>query len=537
MQGSTGDLPILLCADTPGPVWSGEVYGTKLFALDGTGQPLEVTGEPTWPAAAVWEFTTTLAGPPVVMEDLGGPSSPTSGILVGLVDGSLWAFDDEFAPNGALQPLWGPVSLGDSLACAPSPGENGSALCCVAPATLILIHGDGTAGGEPLFLTDAEDEPVAGILAPPRRLPPGNTAAARWAVFATDGWFLVTQRADSLSAAPSYHTYPEDLGHSLHTAVVPRDDFSTLLLFGDGGSSCAWQVNLANAVTGLSWPGEVPDSLVCEPAVADLNGDGANDLILLSPQRVLALQADGQPLAGFPLPLRELHPLPDTTRIAGPVVVCDATGDGQNELFFATDQGHLFYLDARGRLGSRVPYLWGPGGSVTLSVGPSAAADERILWLLSAGGHTAPPWDRRWQNGRVVGYRLPGSGTAATVSTEWLGPAGGSERRGPSGTATVLDGDAAWQAETRSVVIYPNPLTGAQMTIRFYSQTNRTARLVVYNLEGEVVERVDIPTTGGQVKEYPLSLPDLASGLYVCQLERETADGIQHEIVNLAVAK
>jgi hypothetical protein len=229
--------------------------------------------------------------------------------------------------------------------------------------------------------------------------------------------------------------------------------------------------------------------------------------------------------------------LPDSTRIAGPVVVCDATGDGTNELYCMTEQGHLLGLDSRGALLPRTPFRCADHDRISLTVGAGQVQDERTLWVVSEGGRRGPPLERRFTNGRVVGYRLAGAGSANQRTSEWLGLNGGSRRQGPAGPAVSLVAPAAWRQDIDSVVLYPNPLHGDALTVRFYSHGDHDARLVIFNLEGEIVINQTIPVLPGQVNEHRVTLPTLASGLYVCQLERQTTQGMQHQATSLAVER
>jgi hypothetical protein len=104
------------------------------------------------------------------------------------------------------------------------------------------------------------------------------------------------------------------------------------------------------------------------------------------------------------------------------------------------------------------------------------------------------------------------------------------------GEAALLVGSTPWSAEVDRVVLYPNPLSGQELTVRFFSKTNNGARLVLFNLEGEMVVQSQIPTVEGQ-NEFHLALPDLVSGLYVCHLERETTKGYEKHQVTLAVER
>ena len=86
-------------------------------------------------------------------------------------------------------------------------------------------------------------------------------------------------------------------------------------------------------------------------------------------------------------------------------------------------------------------------------------------------------------------------------------------------------------------MLYPNPLTGTDLTIRFYNQGSDPARFGVYTLEGEAIVQRDVPVTAGVVNEFKVALPGLASGLYVCRLECDTTAGRRVRTLTLAVQK
>jgi len=128
------------------------------------------------------------------------------------------------------------------------------------------------------------------------------------------------------------------------------------------------------------------------------------------------------------------------------------------------------------------------------------------------------------------------TGSSDNRSSEWLGAGGGNHRTG-AGLASDLALAGPIAAFRNSVVYYPSPLTGNEATLRFFSPTNRTARLVVFNLEGEEILRSSIPVVGGQINEHQFNLADISSGLYICQLTHETDDGLETTTTTLAVER
>ncbi len=537
LAGDTAVNPALLVADQPGLHWEGGTYPAKLFAWQPDGTPA-LTQPPGLPAAAAWEFPAPLAGPPV-WADLALPMIPVEeeGLVVGLVTGQVWAFDDALDPTGALALRWGPVALGDSLAFAPVPAPAGGGfLCCLPPDSLRFVTGDGSVG-DALVLTDTGGGSFGSFTAPPAPL--GLTGGrSSWAVFGATGWYLVTSDQSGQLAVPDFQPYlQQPPAGTIRRAVVRDGESAALVVFDGQGALGSWQLDSGGLPVLFNWSGPTSAVPVAEPAVADLDGNGHDDLILLTESLVYACQASGVALTGYPVALAELFPLPDSTCIAGPAVVCDATGDGANELYFTTNQGHLVALDSRGYLQRQTPYLWAKADSYALAVGPALTADERILWLVAAAGRKGPPLDRRELNGRIAGYRLPGSGTALQGTSEWLGTGGSSARLGPAGTAAPLDAPAAWRQDIDSLVLYPNPLHDDDLNVRFYSHGGHDARLVIYNLEGEIVVEQTISVVAGQINEHRVPLVSLASGLYICQLERETTVGLQRDQTSLAIER
>jgi hypothetical protein len=272
--------------------------------------------------------------------------------------------------------------------------------------------------------------------------------------------------------------------------------------------------------------------------VADLDGDGRDDLILLTASHIYGFQASGVPLRGFPVRFFDLFPLDPETRVTGPSVIVDATGDGVNELFFNTDGGHLVGLNATGRLIDNTPFLWGDTAGAGFAVGqPSAATGKRHLYLMSQGGYTGEPMDRQFTNGRLVAYELLAAGAGDPVTSGWYGPAGGALRAGSEGTPQDLGSVAPAARERDKAYLYPNPASEGEVTVRFFSGGSGQARFELYNLEGEQVSSETFSVDGGQVVEHRFDCSMASSGVYLGRLVYPGTSGNEIRTMTLAVER
>lgn len=523
-------------------------YPAALFALRASGTA-PWPRLPGGPLGAFLQLDAPLAGAPTVIRDADSLVHLVLGTGAGTVQSLL------------IQPAVAPVSdwsvnVGDSLLYGPVPlatETQGTRWLCVAePGSLTLLASDGQQLGQPLDVSAMEFDPgFAGdptVVAAPRVLilpvPAGEDPHALrsdWAAVVTEtGWALVGQEIGGFSADPALFPFAGGpLREPVHTAVVPGSHSLQFHVFDARGDVGAWEIDSFGNVLELEDRLAVDGALVCEPAVADVDGDGRHDLVLATAQRLQAYSPSGTIANGFPVRLLDLFPLPDTTRITGPLVVVDANGNGANEVFFNTDGGHLIGLSPGGRLLEMTPYRWGDRGLPGLAVGngPTALEPTRVLWLVSAGGYAGPPFDRQYVNGRVVAYDL---GTAAPESqrtSEWLGLGGGALRIGPVGLPQDIEIAGFAEPEETNVQFYPNPLRDDEVTIRFFAAGSGGAEFCLYTLEGEEIVRSNFAAEGGVINEHRVDLGGIVSGMYLGRLVYPTASGLETKTLTLAVER
>ena len=520
---------VLVFADTAPDGWDAASWRTGLHSLRQNGTARWINGafidEAGRPTAQFAELDGPLTGSPAAWSEADGSGRLLVGDGAGVV--SLWSLPTAGLPAS----LWS-RDTGEPVRLAPTvlADEDG-----VLRATLwaggtdridAATLADGAPTGPWLELSNEGLGPVTGF-ADALRPVPGNTPWDDVLVATDAGWFRVGVSDGGLTVAQAtaWPVAPEGM---IRTAVV--DD--VYAVWDDRGLLGCWSM-AGTPLEGL-YPAEAP--LVAEPAVADLDGDGANDVILATATRILAWRGDGSAVRGYPKPLFDLFPLADSTRVAGPVVVADSDGDGANEVIFATDGGHLFQLGPTGERLDGYPFRFGDRATAGLAVAPGDdPVGDRVLWLLSGGGYAEESMPARPVPGRLTAFRM--APVAALHTSEWQGPSGTADRRGPAGPATHLAAAAPVMAEAGNPVIYPNPLRSDDLTVRFFSSGGAAADFMILDLEGEVVLRQRIEVTAGTINEQIIRLPGLVSGLYVCRLRWDDTAGRQTRTMTLAIEK
>ncbi len=534
--GGTGPGPALACASLP---VDAVTDGTPdepayLFLFDAAGRPV-AQGSPDWPAGAAAVLTEPLAGPPVVARfAANGRDQLVVGERGGRVSAYLSLVSGAFWPR-----LWGPYAVADTLAFGPIvgrlPGGEARLLCCTEPGRALLLDEQGARVGEPIDLGALSEAVVGPVLAAPR-LVSAPFGVDRFLLLTDDRWFLIPVEGLGEAGASTGRLGLPPAADGYRVAVLEDGVAARMVVIGRDGAAVSVEFfpHLAPATT--AWPLPPRGAPTGEPAVADLDGDGRDDLILTTATHLLACSAAGVSLAGFPLELASQFPFTTPTAFDGAVVVFDVDGDGRNEVLAATDGGHLLVWDATGRLLPRSPLLWGDAGGASLVAGDEPELG-RVLWLADPGGRSAPGLGGAPVTGSAVGW-LPGTATRDVTATScWLGPLGGPLRNGRVGEPHDLGDLSAQAAERDRFVAYPNPLRGRDVAFRYWSARPGEARLSVLNLEGESVAELRHDGGDGTLEEIRWSPDTLSSGVYLVRLTAPAAEGRVTRLLRLAVER
>ncbi len=515
---SVGSDPVLVFSDGPGDNWDAGVFPASLFAVRADGAT-PWTAPDGKPSGAVLNLDAPLAGPPVLLD----AESPNPRLVYGTLAGTMGCV--LFSGPSSPVSLWS-VSVGDSLAFAPivgfDPDGHQMVMCPVTADTLVYL--DSSTGS--IEETHALEYP---LISQPRGYSNELGGVINHVVLISNERYTVGPFLYHIPLQLSWENPPVG---TVHTVSIGTDQGFQSYAFDDRGYLKPTDVfsSYIDEFAGLNAP------LVCEPAVADLDADGHDDLILATAQRIFAYHADGVPMRGFPSRLYELFPLPDSTRITGPLIIADATGDGVNEIFYNTIGGHLIGLNSLGELLPSLPFRWGDEGTGGLAMGTDTVGDN-LLWMVSPGSYATEPFGRNHVNGRVVAYGLGTAAADADQTSRWLGTMGGASRSGSVGEARNLGSLSPLTEEMQRVIMYPNPVHESDVTVRFYAYEEGNVRFVLYNLQGEEVKRSEFAAVAGSINENRMDISGLASGLYLGRLVYPGANGTETKTMTLAVER
>ena len=259
------------------------------------------------------------------------------------------------------------------------------------------------------------------------------------------------------------------------------------------------------------------------PALADVDGDGYLEIVTATSNSLHVVRANGLQQANFPISrgIDGLNYEP---------VLADIDADGRQEILAGTFQGIAAFDDTAVPLAG-FPLLTESGLSWTPVVADvdgdgalelaAVAGDELYLWSLTDLSST--------YGGSAVGWGQSGRRAHGRYSHPALG------RVPDAGPGTSL-------LPERQVYCYPNPAAADEVVhVRFYLSRAADIELEVFDALGERVERIRVGSGSMQVpaeNEIEFSAADLASGLYLCQVEATGLDGeTGRAVVKMAVSR
>lgn len=337
-------------------------------------------------------------------------------------------------------------------------GNDGAVLAVSNLGAAALIAGDTVT----LVRSPEEDDPVT---SPPITVPFGDPPSVQGIIVSRSAFHFF----DALGEAEKWSRPDSDASFTSLAAADINDDGAADIVSVSGGR--IWCMN-RNGSLMEGFPVRIAkrEEVCSDPVIGDVDGDGRPDIIVsTSGGRIAAVDAHGHEIAGFPLPLYGERPLSPS--------IDDLDGDGRVELLCASDAGKLA--------------VWDMDGSA-----------ESLSGAWPMARHDAA-----------------GTGRSGFVP----GPVG------PAPSGGLLPGRTAYN--------YPNPAYDDFTVIRYRLREASRVRISIHSLAGAEIASFEGPGDGPGDHEAVWSLKGVDSGVYTCRIHASASGESRSAFFKIAVVK
>ncbi|MGA9406638.1 MAG: T9SS type A sorting domain-containing protein, partial [Bacteroidota bacterium] len=244
-------------------------------------------------------------------------------------------------------------------------------------------------------------------------------------------------------------------------------------------------------------------------AIADVNGDGQEDILIGTDNGLYAYNWNGVPLENFPLKAL------DGGKIAGSPIVVGLSGSSSVGIIFGSTNGQIYGYDGTGKTLNGFPLQTGGVVSSVAFAGnllAAASTDSSIyVWRVN----------NILDSSRIV----------------WKGFLADEYHSNFAESVTPLAAKSTELLPTSLAYNWPNPVYSTTTNIRYYLSKPATVAIKIYNMAGELVDQLTGPGVGNVDNEVQWNVSKVQSGVYFAQI-RANASGVQKSvIIKIAVVK
>ena len=244
-------------------------------------------------------------------------------------------------------------------------------------------------------------------------------------------------------------------------------------------------------------------------AIADLNGDGQEDILIGTDNGLYAYNWNGALLDNFPLKTL------DGGKISGSPVVVGLAGSTSVGIIFGSSNGQVYGYDGNGKTLNGFPLQTGGiVSSLAYSGGLLAAAstDSSVyVWRVEGIFDSSKIFWKGYLADEYHSNYVAGTTAVIAKSTE------------------LLPQSLAYN--------WPNPVYEKVTTIRYYLSKPATVDIKIYNMAGELVDHFPGPGAGNIDNEVQWNVSKAQSGVYFAQIRANAAGEQKSVVVKIAVVK
>ncbi|MFC1563935.1 T9SS type A sorting domain-containing protein [candidate division KSB1 bacterium] len=261
------------------------------------------------------------------------------------------------------------------------------------------------------------------------------------------------------------------------------------------------------------------------PVLGDIDGDGVRNIVLISGNKILALNPNGTIVTGFPL---NLYQKGFSGTISTEPVLGDIDGDGIQDIVFGTTNGNIIAVGGGGNILNGFPLAAGSEITGSLTILRSAGSDNIELAAFDEQGFLYM-WDlETTYDDKVISWGTLGRDNAHLRNNDEV-------------LAKVSDPvktDEQQQIMPQSKVYnWPNPNLENWTKIRYYLTETAQVKIRIFTQVGDLVAELSGPGLPDTDNEVTWDLTAVDSGVYLAEVVAEGNGKTSRKVIKIAVIK